>query len=96
MKGIIAPPTIAVHSNPDPFGFNLPIPLIDKVKIVGNIIELNKPTAKMLHILINPAVLTDVRINMIDIEAKIPSIFPGFIIFVRYDPTKRPIIAPDQ
>ena len=31
--GINAPPTIAVHNNPDAFGFNSPKPLIAKVKI---------------------------------------------------------------
>jgi len=63
--GIIAPPTIAVHNNPDAFGFNSPKPSIAKVKIVGNIIELNKPTARMLHIDIKPVVLIEIRIKVI-------------------------------
>lgn len=33
--GIIAPPTIAVHKSPEPFGFNDPIPSIANVKMVG-------------------------------------------------------------
>ena len=49
---MIAPPKIAVHNNPEAFGFNSPKPSIAKVKIVGNIMELNKPTDNMLHIAI--------------------------------------------
>ena len=45
--GMIAPPTMPVHSNPDPFGFKLPKPLSDNVNIVGNIIELN---LSLIHI----------------------------------------------
>ena len=94
--GISAPPTIAVHNKPDALGFNSPIPSIAKVKIVGNMMELNKPTAKILHILNKPVVLIEMRINIMATLANIPSTFPGFIIRVKYEPTKRPIIAPDQ
>ena len=92
----MAPPTIAIHKSPEPLGFNSPIPSIAKVNMVGNIIELNKPTARILHIDINPVVLIEIRINKMAIEAKMLNTFPGFIIFVRYEPIKRPIIAPDQ
>lgn len=96
IKGIIAPPTIAVHSKPEPFGFNEPIPSKANVKIVGNMIELNRPTARILHIEISPVVLIEIKISEIASKAKIPKTFPGLIIRVKYEPTKRPIIAPDQ
>ena len=96
INGIIAPPTMAIHNKPDPFGFNSPIPLIANVKIVGNIIELNKPTARILHMDSNPVVLIEIIISKMATEAKMLKTFPGFMIFVRYEPTKRPIIAPDQ
>ena len=81
--GIIAPPTIAVHNKPDPFGFNSPIPSMAKVNIVGNIIELNNPTARMLHMLNNPDVLIDIIMSEMASVAKIPSTLPGFMILVR-------------
>ena len=50
-------------SNPEPFGFKLPKPLSDNVNIVGNIIELNSPMAKILHIDINPFEIADRKIR---------------------------------
>lgn len=94
--GIMAPPTIAVHNNPEPFGFKSPIPSIAKVKMVGNIIELNNPTHKILHIENNPVVLIDNKISAMANVAKMPKTLLGFIILVRYEPAKRPIIAPLQ
>ncbi|NQX82752.1 MAG: hypothetical protein HRT66_12295 [Flavobacteriaceae bacterium] len=87
---------MAVYNNPDAFGLRKPIPSIAKMKIVGNIIELNKPTAKILHILTKPVVLIDINIRVVVKKAKIPSAFPGFIILIRQYPAKRPTIAPDQ
>lgn len=92
----MAPPKIAVHNNPDALGFSSPNPSIAKVKMVGNIMELNNPTAKMLHIAMYPLVFIETKIKEIASVAKIPKTVPGLIILVRYDPTKRPIIAPDQ
>lgn len=81
--GINAPPTIAVHNNPDALGFKWPIPSIANVNMVGNMMELNKPTAKMLHMLTKPVVPIDIRIKALEIVAKIASTFPGFITLVR-------------
>ena len=75
--GIIAPPTIPVHNNPDPFGFKLPKPLSDNVNIVGNIIELKSPMAKILHIDINPFEIADRKIKKIAISAKKLSTLPA-------------------
>lgn len=80
---MIAPPTIAVHNSPEAFGFNEPMPSMASVKIVGNIMELNKPTAKMLHMLTKPVVLMEININTMAVVAKMPNTFPGFIILVR-------------
>lgn len=95
-KGIIAPPTIAIHNKPDACAFKSPKPSKLNVKIVGNIIELNNPTANIDHIESNPVVLIEIKIIAIAKEAKIANTFPGEIIFVKYAPTKRPIIAPPQ
>src|SRR3546814_16194548 len=43
-NGTIAPPTIAVHMMPDPCGVCSPSPSVQRLKIVGNISELQKPT----------------------------------------------------
>ena len=94
--GIIAPPTMPVHSNPEPFGFKLPKPLSDNVNIVGNIIELNSPMAKILHIDINPFEFADRKIRKIAIKAKKLSTLPAWKILVRQLPMNLPTIAPDQ
>ena len=95
-NGIIAPPTIAIHNKPEACAFKSPKPSKLKVKIVGNIIELNNPTANIDHIETNPVVLIEIKIIAIANEAKMLNTFPGDIIFVKYAPTKRPIIAPPQ
>ena len=94
--GIMAPPTMAVQSKPEPFGFNSPMPSIARVKIVGNIMELNKPTARILHIENKPVVLIEMMMSSIAIKEKMLSTMPGFMIRVKYEPINRPIIAPDQ
>ena len=64
-NGTNAPPTIAVHSNPEPCGFKSPKPSIAKLKIVGNIIELNSPTANTAHNAIKPDVDIEITISKI-------------------------------
>ena len=83
ISGMMAPPTIAIHNNPEPLGFKSPVPSMANVKMVGNIIELNKPTAKMLHIEIKPVLETEMIINAMAILANMPSTFPGFMILVK-------------
>ena len=82
-NGKIAPPTIAKHKTPAPLLVIGPNLLIAKVKIVGNIIELNKPTAKILHIATNPLVLIDIKINAKAPIANQLNTFDGAIIFVK-------------
>ena len=67
-----------------------------KVKIVGNIIELNNPTDKMVHIAMNPVLdIEMVTINMAPM-AKAANTLAGCRILVRYAPMNHPIIAPLQ
>ena len=80
---MIAPPTIAVHRSPEALGFKSPSPSIAKVKIVGNIIELNKPTHSMLHMAIKPVLTIEMDIQLIANKANNANTFPGFIIRVR-------------
>ena len=56
ITGISAPPTIAMHRMPEPWPVCLPSPSIASVKIVGNMIELNRPTAMIAHIATWPVV----------------------------------------
>lgn len=44
---MMAPPTIIVHSIPDACGFKSSKPSKDKLNMVGNIIELKRPTARI-------------------------------------------------
>lgn len=94
--GIIAPPKIIVHKIPEACGRKSDNPSEAKVKMVGNIIELNKPTAKILHIESNPSVFIEIRISRIAINENAINTFDGAIFWVRYAPMKRPIMAPPQ
>ena len=80
---MIAPPTIPVHKSPEPFGFKSPNPFKDSVKIVGNIIELNNPTAKILHIDNNPFEIAEISIIIIAEMEKMLRTLPASKIFVR-------------
>ena len=75
--GIKAPPTIAVHNNPETCGFRSPIPSMVNVKIVGNMIELNNPTVRIDHIDINPYVFIEIRIIPMASMAKILNTLDG-------------------
>lgn len=66
----MAPPTIAIHNNPEACAFKSPKPSKLNVKIVGNMMELNNPTAKIDHIEINPFVLMDIKIIEIDLKTE--------------------------
>ena len=79
----MAPPTIAIHSKPEACAFKSPNPSKLKVKIVGNMIELNKPTAKIDHIETKPVVFIEIRIIAIANKAKILKTFPGAKILVK-------------
>ena len=50
--------------------------------MVGNIIELNNPTAKIDHMEINPSVLIEITIIRIASKANILNTLPGAIILM--------------
>ena len=83
IKGIIAPPTIAIQSKPEACAFKSPKPSKLKENIVGNIIELNNPTAKIDHIESKPVVFIEIKIKEIANKEKILKTFPGEIILVK-------------
>ena len=58
-----------------------------RVKMVGNIIELNKPITKMLHIAVIPLPVITKSNRAQTIRAKIPKVAPGFFL-----PTKKAMI----
>jgi hypothetical protein len=45
----MAPPTIAIFRRPDPFPVSGPSSATPRLKIVGNMIELKNPTARIVH-----------------------------------------------
>ena len=69
-----------------------PNPSIARVKIVGNIIELNKPTAKMLHIANGPFVSIEVTTSAPAQNARMAKVLPGFCFpklnAMKFNPTK--------
>lgn len=92
----MAPPTIIVQRIPDACGFKSSSPSNDKLKMVGNIIELNRPTASIETIDTTPKVWDEINIISTAPIAKKESTRDGLIILVRYEPINRPIIAPLQ
>ena len=83
IKGIIAPPTIAMHNNPDACALRSPRPSKLSVKIVGNMIELNNPTAKIDHIEIKPVVAIEIKIMPTANDAKMLNTLDGAKIVVK-------------
>ena len=92
----MAPPTIIVHKIPEACGFKSSKPSIAKVKMVGNMIELNNPTARIDHIATKPLVVIDVMISTKAAIANRIKTLLGAITLVKYAPANRPIIDPDQ
>ena len=64
-------------------GDTAPNPFKDSVKIVGNIIELNNPTARILHIDSSPLEIADKIIIIVANIAKMLRTFPASKILVR-------------
>ena len=69
INGINAPPTIPWQTSPDPLLVMAPKPFTARVKIVGNIMELKKPTAKIDHMATSPELLMLTTIMMMAIIA---------------------------
>ncbi len=52
--GSMAPPTIAAHKIPEPCPVCFPKPFTASEKIVGNMMELNRPTERIVHMTKEP------------------------------------------
>lgn len=94
--GIIAPPTIPQHKMPEPSAA-LSLKCLDaREKMVGNIIELKKPTDKIAMPEIFP--LKELLVNKRAITARenIASNLAGVMIFINAEQRKRATIAPPQ
>ena len=94
--GTNAPPAIAVQRIPEPCGFASPKSSIEIAKIVGNIIELNNPTARIAHMETNPDVSIDRPIKHTARKANKLRMRLGEKTPVRKVPANRPTIAPPQ
>ena len=81
--GIIAPPTIAIHNNPEACGFKSPNPCNVSVKMVGNMIELNSPTASIETIAVTPIEFIEITNMLMANTAKTFNTFAGCQILVR-------------
>ena len=92
----MAPPTIAVQIIPDACPVNLPKPFVPKEKIVGNIMELNKPIHNKHHMATFPPNKIANKINTTTTDALNAKHLLGSNLFSTAVPTKRPTMAPPQ
>ena len=72
-QGIIAPPTIAIIMTPEPSPVSGPSSATPSVKMLGNMIELKKPTRIMLHIATWPVLSIEIATRALADMAQIPS-----------------------
>src|ERR1700738_4307719 len=93
---MIAPPTMEATSKPDPLPVSGPKPCKPRVKMLGNMIELNRPIARILHMAKCPEVNMEVITNRQANDAQIASKLSVRIFCSKAEPTKRPIMAPPQ
>ena len=66
------------------------------VKMLGNMIELKKPTRIMLPMATWPVEKMETSTSAMAQQAAMPSISPAFTFCRIAEPMKRPIIAPPQ
>lgn len=90
------PPTIAKHNQPEPLLVSGPSLSIATEKIVGNMIELNKPIASTEYKATSPWVKIVVNNNAITQQALNAIALEGAIFCSKAEPIKRPTIAPPQ
>src|SRR5271168_384915 len=95
-SGISAPPTIAATIRLEPLLVSGPSPDNPTVKMLGNITELNNPTAKIAHIAVCPCVRIDVVTNPQATNAAVPSTVLVLNLVSSHEPINRPTIAPPQ
>src|ERR1700704_5738940 len=71
--GSTAPPTIAMFSSPDPLPVRGPSSATPRLKIVGNMIELKNPTARIVHIAVWPPNIMEATTSAAPVERNISS-----------------------
>src|SRR5262244_1069413 len=96
ITGTMAPPTMATHSTPEPSAVRGPRPSEANAKMVGNMIELNRPMASNDQPDTAPTVLADTSSNTTTMVALKASTLPGETYFSTKAPMKRPTNAPPQ
>ncbi|KRC00985.1 hypothetical protein ASE26_21975 [Duganella sp. Root198D2] len=95
-NGTSAPPTMAMHRMPEPCPVYLPSPFSAILKMVGNMIELHRPTARTAHIATLPLPNTAPSTSAIASKELNASVLPGLTTRITTKPMKRPTIAPPQ
>src|SRR5450755_1309243 len=96
IKGTTAPPTMATQMIPEPSAARGPNPSLAREKIVGNMMELNSPTASNETPDAAPVELADTHSSVMTAAAAHASTLPGDNTRNRYAPMNRPIMAPPQ
>ena len=94
--GMNAPPTMAVHNTPDPCGLPSPRSSMANVKMVGNMMLLQTPTANTDNNAETPDKEMDVTIKSMANKPAPASNVDGFIRRMSAEPTNRPTMAPPQ
>lgn len=94
--GITAPPTMAVAITPEPSAERLPSPSLARLKIVGNMMELTRPTAISAQPAASRLALAENRINPIASAPTVASSLPGDAVRRMAEPIKPPSSAPPQ
>src|SRR5580693_6935279 len=94
--GITAPPTIATAMMPDADAERGPRPSDASEKMVGNMIELHSPIARRDQPDTAPVVCEALNSRLMTPADAAASTLPGENTRSRYEPMKRPTIAPPQ
>src|SRR3569833_1448614 len=95
-SGIMAPPTMAMHKMPEPFGAASPSPSTARAKIVGNMMELQRPIAMMAAAAVAPVENDDSSASAAAKAPQTASATPGGTTLSTPAPINRPHIAPPQ
>ena len=96
ITGTIAPPTMAVQRRPEACGACSSSPSTARLKMVGNMMELNRPTAISDQAARTPPLLAETRARPTAVAANRASHQPGLPMRSRKPPSIRPINAPSQ
>src|SRR5215467_7318441 len=96
IQGMAAPPTIAVFNMPEPSPVSCPSSAMPLVKMQGNIMELNSPTARIDHIATGPLLNTETITSSVVMIAQMASTDDVFTFCRTADPINLPTMAPPQ